>query len=174
MRIFTSRKKGGRPAHQPTGRDRDFVLAMAGAGVQQDEIARVIRVSDNTLRKHYAYELDVGESRANAEVTQSLFLQAVGGPKRQWDRAVTTASIYWSKVRMRWQEPKQGIELLGDVRIESLSDRQLDVLLERIVDRRNREIESGAQQTQSRSLLPARTKPAPSDSYEDFLFAFLR
>jgi hypothetical protein len=128
------KSKGGRPPYEPDQKDRDFAIAMAAHGARQDVIARVLRISDVTLRKHLAYEIEMGLPRAHADVGHTLFMKSVGGPERDWRRADTTAAIFYAKTQMGWREPAKEIEL-GDIRIESLSDRQLEALLERIVAR---------------------------------------
>jgi predicted transcriptional regulator len=134
--------KVGRPQYEPTQRDRTFVIAMAAHGAVHDEIAQVLGISDVTLRKHFNYELENGLPRAHADVGHTLFMRAVGGPKRDWTKASDTAAIFYAKTQMGWREPPKVIEV-GDLRIESLSDRQLDALLERIVARQRRDLREG-------------------------------
>ena len=136
------KSKGGRPPYEPDQKDRDFAIAMAAHGANQDEIARVLRISDVTLRKHLAYEVEMGLPRAHADVGHTLFMKSVGGPERDWHKADTTAAIFYAKTQMGSREPPKEIEV-GDLRIESLSDRQLDILLERIVARQRRDLIEG-------------------------------
>jgi transcription initiation factor TFIIIB Brf1 subunit/transcription initiation factor TFIIB len=103
-----AKNKGGRPPHQPTAATRKQVETLAGYGVQQAEIGKVIGVSDATLRKHYAEELALGETKANSLVAESLFKKATGdGPQ------AVTAAIFWMKTRARWKEPAQRHEHSG-------------------------------------------------------------
>ena len=88
-----------RPAHQPDPALRRQVEAMAGYGIPELGIARVIGVDPKTLRKHYRSELDLGHLKANSAVAQSLFKKATGdGPQS------VTAAIFWAKTRMGWKE----------------------------------------------------------------------
>jgi hypothetical protein len=80
---------------------------MSAVGLTQEEIGIVVGVSDATLRKHYAKELAAAALKANAMVGQSLLNQAIGGPKQEWEKASTSAAIWWSKTRMGWKEPPQ-------------------------------------------------------------------
>jgi hypothetical protein len=122
---------------------------MLAAGINHDRIAFCLGISDETFRKHYRDEIDNAETRAHHAVGQSLLMQAVGGPKQDWRKAVTSATIFYAKTRMGYAEPKQEIGLSGDLRVETLTDRQIDFLLQHIVARRRREIaESGGSEAQ--------------------------
>jgi hypothetical protein len=88
-----------RPVHTPEPALRRQVEAMAGYGIPELGIARVIGVDPKTLRKHYRSELDLGHIKANSAVAQSLFKKATGdGPQS------VTAAIFWAKTRMGWKE----------------------------------------------------------------------
>ena len=88
--------KGGRPSFDPDAEQRKTVNAMAGYGIPQDDIARVIGVDPKTLRKHFRNELDTGETIATAKVAESLYKQATGGN--------VAAAIFWMKARAGWSE----------------------------------------------------------------------
>jgi hypothetical protein len=87
---------GGRPPHAPTDQTRRSVEAMAGCGIPQMQIALSIGISDETLRKHYRRELDLGVIEANAKVAETLFRQATV-------EGNTAAAIWWTKARMGWR-----------------------------------------------------------------------
>src|SRR4030095_3790800 len=80
--------------------DRRTVLMMAGYGISETDIARVIGVPVATLRKWYPEELATGQVKANSQVAQSLFEKAIGNGSGS-----VTAAIFWLKVRARWVEP---------------------------------------------------------------------
>jgi hypothetical protein len=89
----------------PTPDQRKQVDAMAGYGVPEDAIAKVIGIDPHTLRKHFRHELDTAHVRANSAVAQSLYQKAVGnGPQ------AVTACIFWLKTRARWKEPATEFE----------------------------------------------------------------
>jgi hypothetical protein len=89
----------GRPSYQPDDTARRQVEAMAGYGVPEADIARVLGIDPKTLRKHYRNELDLAHVKANSAVAQSLFRKATGdGPQS------VTAAIFWAKTRMGWKE----------------------------------------------------------------------
>jgi hypothetical protein len=88
-----------RPVHTPDPALRRQVEALAGYGIPELGIAKVIGIDPKTLRKHYRSELDLGHLKANSAVAQSLFKKATGdGPQS------VTAAIFWAKTRMGWKE----------------------------------------------------------------------
>ncbi len=94
--------------HAPNENTRKQVDAMAGYGVPEISIARVIGIDVKTLRKYYHEELDTAHIRANSAVAQSLFRKATGdGPQS------VTAAIFWLKTRMGWKEPASVFEVIG-------------------------------------------------------------
>src|ERR1700741_611362 len=69
----------GRRAHKPDPAQRRQVEAMAAYGIPEIDIAAVLGVDPKTLRKHYRDELDLGETKANAQVAGYLFNAAKNG-----------------------------------------------------------------------------------------------
>ena len=63
----------GRPRHKPDPAQRRQVEALAAYGIPEPDIARVVGIDPKTLRKHYRDELDLGETKANAQVAGFLF-----------------------------------------------------------------------------------------------------
>lgn len=94
-----SQPKGGRPKFEPDAEQRKTVNAMAGYGIPQPDIARVIGIDPKTLRKHFRDELDTGETIATARVAESLYKQATGD-----GRSAVSAAIFWLKARAGWSE----------------------------------------------------------------------
>jgi hypothetical protein len=91
-----------RPPHQPDPISRRMVDAMAAVGTPEVEIAKVLKISPKTLRKHYRDELDTGATKALCKVAQSLFKKAVGdGPQS------VTAAIFIMKTRGGWKQGKE-------------------------------------------------------------------
>jgi hypothetical protein len=84
-----------RPVHTPDSALRRQVEAMAGYGIPELGIAKVIGIDPKTLRKHYRSELDLGHVKANSAVAQSLFKKATGDSPQS-----VTAAIFWAKTRM--------------------------------------------------------------------------
>ena len=78
--------------HKPTPESRQLVECLAGvAGWRHAEVAQQLRISEPTLRKHYAAELRRGTVMAVGRVAQSLFQKAIDGD--------TTAAIFFLKRR---------------------------------------------------------------------------
>jgi len=75
---------------------RDKVRHLAGIGVPQDAIARIIGCAPKTLRKRCRDDLDRGAAEANAIVSGCLFAAAKGGN--------VAAQIFWLKTRARWRQ----------------------------------------------------------------------
>ena len=97
----------GRRAHKPDPAQRRHVEAMAAYGIPADDIARVVGVDAKTLRKHYREELDLGETKSNAQVAGFLFTAAR-------NRNVT-AQIFWLKTRARWRETPMELRHSGSI-----------------------------------------------------------
>ena len=107
----------GRRAHKPDAFHRRQVEAMAGYGVPEHAIARVVGIDAKTLRKHYREELDTGQIKATAKVAESLFRKATGeGPQS------VTAAIFWLKTRGGWRETPQD-HRIGHYDVRQLSTR---------------------------------------------------
>ena len=66
----------------------------------QDQIAALIGIAPDTLRKHYDLELGLGKAQASAAVAKTLFNKATVGQD-------TTAMIWWTKAQMRWAETQR-------------------------------------------------------------------
>ena len=104
----------GRRAHRPDPSQRRQVEAMAAYGIPEDNISRVIGVDPKTLRKHYRDELDLGETKANAQVAGFLFKAAKNGN--------VTAQIFWLKTRAKWRESPVELKHSGAIAKNDLSD----------------------------------------------------
>ena len=75
---------------------REKVRYLAGLGVPQDDIAKIIGCAPKTLRKRFRDDLDRGVTEANATVSGYLLAAAKSGN--------VTAQIFWLKTRARWRE----------------------------------------------------------------------
>jgi len=104
----------GRRAHRPDPSQRRQVEAMAAYGIPEDNISRVIGVDPKTLRKHYRDELDLGETKANAQVAGFLFNAAKNGN--------VTAQIFWLKTRAKWRESPVELKHSGSIAKNDLSE----------------------------------------------------
>lgn len=108
---------GCRGRYQPSDLDRQAVELMVGHGIPLHELRKVIvnpetgrAVSLATLKRHFAREIEAGRVKADAEVAESLFRQAIGRTKvivdgeivQEERLPVTSAAIWWTKARMGW------------------------------------------------------------------------
>jgi hypothetical protein len=75
---------------------REKVRHLAGVGVRQDDIAKIIGCAPKTLRKRCRDDLDRGVAEANAMISGYLFAAAKGGN--------VAAQIFWLKTRAHWRE----------------------------------------------------------------------
>ncbi len=75
---------------------REKVRHLAGLGVPQDDIAKIVGCAPKTLRKRFRDELDRGVAEANATISGFLFAAAKAGN--------IMAMIFWLKTRAHWRE----------------------------------------------------------------------
>jgi hypothetical protein len=93
-------KPMGRPAYEPSEKDKAQVSALTAMGIPDYDIAKVMQISEPTLRKYYFRELEIGQISANSKVAQTLYKTATdpSNPKS------VTAAIFWLKSRAGWKE----------------------------------------------------------------------
>ena len=89
----------GRPAYEPSDKDRRVVEMLAGWSVPNERIAAVLGIDPKTLRKHYREGLDVGYARLEAQLAHNLLRIAQGH-----DRQALIATIFALKARFGWVE----------------------------------------------------------------------
>ena len=104
----------GRRAHRPDPAQRKQVETLAAYGIPEAEISRVVGIDPKTLRKHYRDELDMGETKANAQVAGFLFNSARNGN--------VSAQIFWLKTRARWREVPMELKHSGSIQRKDLSE----------------------------------------------------
>lgn len=71
--------KTGRKEFQPTADQRTMVRVLTAIGMPYLSMAHVIRISVNTLQKHFRNELDFGRADVVAEVTMARYQAAMNG-----------------------------------------------------------------------------------------------
>lgn len=91
---------GGAPPHQPTEQTRNLVKLGKTIGYTNEQIARLVQVSENTLKKYYGEELESGSEQINARIAANLATIA----SSQTHKQAVTAAIFWTKARMGWSE----------------------------------------------------------------------
>jgi hypothetical protein len=83
-----------RSRHVPDPGSRQQVEAMAGFGMPEAGIARLIGIDAPTLQKRYADEIEGGVMKANTRVAENLYRKATGD-----GREAVIAAIFWLKTR---------------------------------------------------------------------------
>ena len=120
-----------RKPHEPTDKDRKQVSLMAGIGLTHDQIAKIIGISDETLRKYYDKELEISAAMMNAQVAQNLFSIATSK-----GAGSVASAIFWMKTRGGWREVERK-EITGadgtpiavaSVDLRGLSDAELGTM----------------------------------------------
>lgn len=116
--------KRAEEAKRPVGRPPEIVIddkmirqveIMAGLGMKQEDIARVLGMHHTTLWEKFKEcgELDKalkrGEAKASMQVTESAFKQAVSGKN-------PAMTMFWLKCRQRWKEVQQ-VEMTGEMKL---------------------------------------------------------
>ena len=86
----------GSPPHVVTREARNLVGAYMIAGLSQEQAARALCISVETLHRHYRHELDNAHADAVAGVGGSLLQRAMAGD--------TQSAIFYLKTRGRWSE----------------------------------------------------------------------
>lgn len=105
----SARKKGGKPVHRPTKQTRSDVAGMVSSGATHAIIAKMLGLAPDTLRRHYATELDAGRELITAELANTLVQKARRGDN--------TALIFWLKTKAGYRETSE-VAHTGDVVIE--------------------------------------------------------
>src|SRR5215470_11469520 len=85
-----------RPAFVVDDAMRERVRHLAGVGLRQDDIAKIIGCASKTLRKRFRDELDRGVAEATATMLGYLFAAAKAGN--------ISAIIFYLKTRAHWRE----------------------------------------------------------------------
>ena len=89
-----TKRKRGRPPYLVTADTRKKVYNLSIVGTRYEDIALVMGMSNDTLKKHYKNELEKGRIEANAAVAGTLYEKAKQGD--------TSSMIFWLKTRAQW------------------------------------------------------------------------
>lgn len=73
------KRRAGRPEFVPTAKFRKQVEVWLGGGMSLEEVARMLGMSKNTLKKHLPEETTVGRLRRRSDVISAMYNQAVKG-----------------------------------------------------------------------------------------------
>lgn len=122
-------RRGGRPPFEPSDRDRYLVQVLAGNGVAQAVIAKLIGdgIDLKTLRKHFRRELSDGTSRIRAGLSVVVVRAGLSG---DWRAALAWLARFggpeWRQTEGRLHEFPDGGNL------SKLSDEQLQARIDAI------------------------------------------
>lgn len=98
------------PRWAPTPEQIRLIETMSGLGLTTDDMAALIDISKTTFErgvKRYSAmreALSKGRAKANAKLTETAFKMATNGKN-------PAMTIFLCKVRLRWKEPKDVIEV---------------------------------------------------------------
>ena len=127
-----------RKAFVVTDAMREKVRYLAGVGVRQDDIAKIVGCAPKTLRKRLRDELDRGVAEANATISGYLFAAAKAGN--------IAAIIFWLKTRANWRERAAPDDPILETRTESHRSNVVLVLPDNSRDPELTEVLQGAQE----------------------------
>lgn len=77
----------GRPEHEPTTESRQLVEQHVGLGLNQEDIAFLLGMEVDCLRKHYRQELDAGAARMIYKIGSKIVMRALSPTDPQAQRA---------------------------------------------------------------------------------------
>lgn len=118
----------GWQAWEPNDKQRQVCQNLAGLGLSERNICRIIGVSQPTLDRWLTNELEMGRAMANGIVANKLFNHCLAGN--------LSAIMFWMRTRMGWVEPKAPIDedqLKED--FSKLTDEQLEREIKEFVAR---------------------------------------
>jgi hypothetical protein len=128
---------------------RDKVRYLAGLGVPQDDIAKIIGCVAKTLRKHFRDELDRGVAEAKATIAGYLFAAAKAGN--------VTAQIFYLKTQGHWREGAAPNLPISDTEAEPNSN----VILVLPDNRRDPELTQVLRDAQQKYFVRKQQRPPP-------------
>jgi hypothetical protein len=115
--------------YKPDDKSRKQIMLMAGIGLTHDQIAKVMDISDETLRRHYNQELATAKAMLNTQVAGNLYSIATSKDHK----GAVTAAIFWLKTQAKWKEtidlssedgtmtPKAGLDV-SKLSVETLTE----------------------------------------------------
>ena len=87
-------------AHVPTDATRRQVSICMTLGMTRVQIGMLLGVTDDTINKHYAKEIEVGRHSMTANVANNLYNIATD-PEH---KSTAAAAIFWLKAQGGWRE----------------------------------------------------------------------
>ena len=99
---------------------------MAAAGVTQEQMMKVIGVTDPTFRKHYSDVYHEGKASGVAAVAETLYKMAVSGK-------VPSATFFFLKTQAKWRETPQDININQSVTHKHVDDDKLNKMAAEVI-----------------------------------------
>ena len=97
----------GRPPFQPTERQRGEVSAMVVCGIPEEQVARKIGITRNTLRKHFRDEIELSRMTIHTEVSTFIVNTILGrGAANRLTNDAARASLaqFYAARQMGWKD----------------------------------------------------------------------
>ena len=110
---------------EPSDDAKAMVSNMAAYGYPVHHILRVTGLSKAQLR-YLRPEMERAGIVKDVNVLQSGYLQAVGGPELEWDKADGAMTRFYMERRLGWvAPPSRSVSLQASMDLDRLSDEQL-------------------------------------------------
>lgn len=94
------------------------VEKLAGYGMTDEDISKVVSMSEATLKRKFRDELDIGRALAKSKVQQTAFKMAISGKQ-------PAMTMFWLKTQCHWKETtvnehtgKDGKDLPSTIKVE--------------------------------------------------------
>lgn len=108
-----------------TAKEIDQIEIMSGLGISIDKIGLILGFSKNTFLRRYqegdetlVNAVDRGRTRAEKEVTQSAYEQAISGK-------VPAMTMFWLKCRAGWRENPERDKSKTEELLESILEKTI-------------------------------------------------
>lgn len=114
----------------PTEAELKKIELYAGLGATQEQIAKKLGRSVDSLDRHAREALDSGKMDANLKVAGVLFREAMKGN--------ITAAIFWAKTQMGWNETQKHEHSGRDgkpIEYRDLSEDEIDARLRNLIEK---------------------------------------
>lgn len=102
--------------HQPTEELKQRVKDLAVAGIPKYLIAKIIKIDDDTLCKHYDYELSCAQPEAVERIAKVVAIQAESGDSKAQALYLKTqgAKYGWVEKQVIEQQTNEDTQALKD------------------------------------------------------------
>lgn len=120
-------QNGDRRRFEPQAWQREMAQKLAGIGLPQQHIAKLLEIDLLTLRKYMQHELDLGIAQVQSLYLNKAFELIMGGN-------VSMLQFYLSR-KMGWVEPKTPQDAEDSQELDGMTDEQLRTEIDAIVAR---------------------------------------